>query len=585
MKRVFVYLKDYIKECVLAPLFKMTEAIFELFVPLIIANMIDRGIGGENQGLLIRDFGLLVALGVIGWGVAITAQYFSAKAATGFATKLRHHLMKHLLSLSYTEVDTIGTSTMITRMTSDVNQAQNGVNMFLRLFLRSPFVVFGAMIMAFTIDAKCAMTFVFAIVGLFLIVSLITVKNIQMLELVQGKLDRVLQRTRENLTGVRVIRAFCREEREVESFRKENAILATEQKKAGSVSALMNPLTYVLINVAIILLIQTGAIQVSLGNLSQGEVVALYNYMSQILVELVKLANLIVTLSKAMASINRISDVLAIENSMKNGSETKLDGQASTGREDAYIVFDRVSLTYAGNAEESLSDISFSVKKGETVGVIGSTGCGKTSLVHLLPRFYDVTSGSVMINGKNVKEYDTETLRETISIVMQKAVLFKGTIRDNLLWRKESATDEELTKAIAIAQAEDVVASKGGLQGKIEQNGRNLSGGQKQRLSIARALVGEPDILILDDSSSALDYATDANLRKALKESTKNMTTFLVSQRTSSIQHADKILVLDDGALVGVGTHQELLQHCDVYREIYDSQYQAASDDKKGGNA
>ena len=583
MKKVLVYLKDYRKECVLAPLFKMTEAIFELFVPLIIASIIDNGIGSANKGLLIRDFLLLVILGVVGWIVAITAQYFSAKAATGFATKLRHHLFRHLLSLSYTEVDTIGISTMITRMTSDINQAQNGVNMFLRLFLRSPFVVFGAMIMAFTIDVRCALTFVFAIVGLFVIVSFITVKNIQMLEVVQGKLDRVLQRTRENLVGVRVIRAFCREEREVEAFQNENGILAVEQKRAGSVSAFMNPLTYILINIAIILLIQTGAFQVSLGKLTQGEVVALYNYMSQILVELVKLANLIVTLSKAMASINRISDILVIDNSMENGiCKSDVEDENMT---EQYNVFDHVGLAYAGNSEESLSDISFTVKKGQTIGVIGGTGCGKTSLVHLLPRFYDVTSGNVMIAGKNVKEYDVDYLREKVSIVMQKAVLFKGTIRSNLLWRKETASDEELSKAIAIAQAADVVEAKGGLSGTIEQGGRNLSGGQKQRLSIARALVGEPDILILDDSSSALDYATDARLRKAIKESTKGMTTFIVSQRTASIQHADCILVLEDGLLVGKGTHQELLQSCEVYREIYESQYQVNSDSKKGGTA
>ncbi len=586
MKRLLVYLKDYKKECVLAPLFKMLEASFELFVPLVIASMIDNGIAGADKGILIRDFGILVLLGFIGLVVAVTAQFFSAKAAVGFATKVRHHLFEHLMGLSFTEIDTLGTSTMITRMTSDVNQAQTGVNMFLRLFLRSPFVVFGAMVMAFTIDFKCALYFVFAIVGLSIVVFTIMALNIPMMKNVQRKLDEVLRRTRENLTGVRVLRAFCREEDEVAEFKNSNEALTTVQKKSGSISGLMNPLTYVLINIAIVLLIYTGAMRVSLGDLSQGEVVALYNYMSQILVELVKLANLIVTLNKAMASANRISEVFAIESSMTDGTiamteRTENDGNGE--RDDAdknmrtsdapYIHYDHVCLTYSGSKEESLTDIDFTVKKGQTVGVIGGTGCGKTSLVHLLPRFYDASKGAVLLDGINVKDYKQEDLREKVSIVMQKAVLFKGSIRENLKWRKADATDEEIMEAVKAAQALDVVEKKGGLDGKIEQNGRNLSGGQRQRLSIARALVGNPEIIILDDSSSALDFATDAELRKSLKKLKGEPTVFIVSQRTSSIQHADLILVLEDGDLVGKGTHEELLKSCEVYQEIYMSQY------------
>ena len=575
MKRLLVYLKDYKKECVLAPLFKMLEASFELFVPLVIASMIDNGIAGQDKGILVRDFGILVLLGFIGLVVAVTAQFFSAKAAVGFATKVRHHLFEHLMGLSFTEIDTLGTSTMITRMTSDVNQAQTGVNMFLRLFLRSPFVVFGAMVMAFTIDFKCALYFVFAIVGLSVVVFTIMALNIPMMKNVQKKLDEVLRRTRENLTGVRVLRAFCREEDEVAEFKNSNEALTAVQKKSGSISGLMNPLTYVLINIAIVLLIYTGAVRVSLGDLSQGEVVALYNYMSQILVELVKLANLIVTLNKAMASANRISEVFAIESSMADGTkELKTVTQDLKGAEEQpYIHYDHVCLTYSGSKEESLTDIDFTVKKGQTVGVIGGTGCGKTSLVHLLPRFYDVTKGAVLLDGINVKDYKQEDLREKVSIVMQKAVLFKGSIRENLQWRKADATDEEIMEAVTAAQALDVVEKKGGLDGEIEQNGRNLSGGQRQRLSIARALVGNPEIIILDDSSSALDFATDAALRKSLKELKGEPTVFIVSQRTSSIQHADLILVLEDGDLVGKGTHEELLKSCEVYQEIYMSQY------------
>lgn len=580
MKRLLVYLKDYKKECILAPLFKMLEASFELFVPLVIASIIDTGIAGNEKGLLVRDFGLLIALGLIGLVAAVTAQYFSAKAAVGFATKLRHHLFKHLMGLSFTEIDKVGTSTMITRMTSDVNQAQTGVNMFLRLFLRSPFVVFGAMVMAFTIDVKCALYFVFAIVGLSIIVFAIMALNIPMMKDVQKKLDTILLHTRENLAGVRVIRAFCREDDEVENFLKSNEALTAKQKQSGSLSGLMNPLTYVLINVAIVLLIHSGALKVSMGSLTQGEVIALYNYMSQILVELVKLANLIVTLNKALASANRISEVFAMESSMEDGTELfgaeaadMTTAKKESQETEDYIRFSHVGLTYAGSSEEALSDIDFSVKKGQTVGVIGGTGCGKTSLVHLITRFYDATSGEVLINGKNIKDYKQETLLSKIGIVLQKSVLFKGSIRENLKWRKADATEEELMAAVNAAQAADVVEKKGGLDAMIEQNGRNLSGGQRQRLAIARALVGNPQILILDDSSSALDFATDAALRKSIKELPGQPTVFIVSQRTSSIQHADLILVLEDGALVGKGTHETLLDTCEVYKEIYESQY------------
>jgi len=568
MKSVLRYLKDYKKECVCAPLFKMLEASFELFVPLVIAGIIDSGIGNEDKGIIYRDFGILVLLGLIGLVVAVIAQYFSAKAAVGFATKLRHHLFEHLMSLSFTEIDSLGTSTMITRMTSDVNQAQTGVNMFLRLFLRSPFVVFGAMIMAFTIDFKSALLFVFAIVGLSVVVFTIMAFNIPMMKNVQKRLDDVLRRTRENLTGVRVLRAFCREEEEIEGFRNSNAVLTAGQKRSGSISGLMNPLTYIVINMAIILLINSGALQVSLGNLTQGEVVALYNYMSQILVELVKLANLIVTLNKAVASANRLGEVFAIEPSMAAG-----DINCPKTDADFTVEYKNVSLQYKGAKEESLSNISFEVKKGQTVGIIGGTGCGKTSVVHLLTRFYDATRGEVLLDGVDVKDYTKETLLKKISIVMQKAVLFKGSIRDNLKWGKETATDAEIMEAVIAAQALDVVEKKGGLDAEIEQSGRNLSGGQRQRLSIARALVGKPEVLILDDSSSALDYATDAALRTALKSLSYHPTVFMVSQRTSSIQHADLIVVLEDGQMVEKGTHESLLESCEVYREIHESQY------------
>lgn len=569
LKKLLVYLKDYKKECVLAPLFKMLEASFELFVPLVVAAIIDQGIGLSDQGYITKMVVVLVLLALIGLICSVTAQYFSAKAAVGFGTKLRHSLFEHLLGLSFTEVDTIGTSTMITRMTSDVNQAQNGVNMVLRLFLRSPFVVFGAMIMAFTIDVKSAMLFVGAIILLSFVVFGIMLLNIPMLKSVQQKLDGVLGSTRENLAGVRVIRAFCKEEEEVEAFAIKNEALTKIQQKAGRISALMNPFTYVIINVAIVLLIWTGAIQVDHGVLSQGEVVALYNYMSQILVELIKLASLIITINKSVACGNRISEVFDIQSSMEEGLE-RIFGQATKA---PVVEFKNVSLTYEGAGEASLTGIDFSVQKGQTIGIIGGTGSGKTSLIHMIPRFYDATSGEVLINGKNVKAYASDILRDKIGIVMQKAVLFKGDIESNIKWGKKDATHEELEVAIEIAQGSDVVASKGGLKGQIDQAGKNLSGGQRQRMSIARALVKKPEILILDDSTSALDFATDAKLRKAIKELEGSPTVFIVSQRASSIQYADQIIVLDDGKMVGKGTHTELLVNCEVYNEIYYSQF------------
>lgn len=569
MKQLLVYLKGYKKECILAPLFKMLEASFELFVPLVIAAIIDKGIGLGNKSYIIQMCALLIGLGVIGLICSVTAQYFSAKAAVGFGTGVRHALFKHLLGLSFTEIDTLGTSTMITRMTSDVNQAQNGVNMVLRLFLRSPFVVFGATIMAFTIDTKSAIIFVIAIILLSFVVFGIMFLNIPMLKAVQQRLDGVLSMTRENLTGVRVIRAFCKEEEEIETFNKRNEALTKQQKKAGRLSALMNPLTYVIINIAIIRLIWVGALQVDAGHLSSGQVVALYNYMSQILVELIKLAALTIIVNKAVASGNRIAGVFHIEPSMVEKETTSFEEEIK----EESITFKQVSLTYANAGEESLTAIDFTAKKGDTIGIIGGTGSGKSSVIHLIPRFYDATSGEVLINGVNVKDYPLETLREKVGIVMQKAVLFKGSIEENLRWGKKDATEEELQAAIKAAQAEDVVNAKGGMKAEIEQGGRNLSGGQRQRLTIARALVKKPEILILDDSTSALDFATDAKLRKAIKELDYRPTVVIVSQRASSVQYANQIIVLDDGQLVGKGTHEELLETCEVYNEIYYSQF------------
>lgn len=568
VKKLLIYLNGYKKECILAPLFKMLEASFELFVPLVVASIIDRGIANGDTGYIVKMCLILVLLAVIGLASSVTAQYFSAKAAIGFGTGLRHDLFKHLLGLSFTEIDTLGTSTMITRMTSDVNQAQNGVNMVLRLFLRSPFVVLGATVMAFTIDAKAAFVFVVAIVLLSIVVFGIMLINIPMLKSVQQRLDQVLSSTRENLSGVRVIRAFGKEEEELRTFNERNETLTKVQKKAGTISALMNPLTYVIINVAIVRLIWVGAIQVDSGILTQGQVVALYNYMSQILVELIKLASLIITINKSLACGQRIADVFDIKPSMVDGKMQVSD------KEDAPIVsFKNVSLTYEGAGEESLTGIDFNVRKGETVGIIGGTGSGKTSLVHMIPRFYDATKGEVLIDGINVKDYAQKALLDKVGIVMQKAILFKGDMLSNIRWGKKDASLEEVNEAINLAQGSELVMQKGGLEGKIEQAGRNLSGGQRQRMSIARALVKKPEILILDDSTSALDFATDAALRKAIRELDYKPTVFIVSQRASSIQYADQIIVLDDGKMVGKGTHESLLENCEVYREIYYSQF------------
>ena len=574
MKKLLIYLRDYKKECVLAPLFKMLEASFELIVPLVMAVIIDSGIAKSDKGLVVRMCGVLILLGIIGLITSITAQYFAAKAAVGFATNLRHALFKHLQSLSFTEIDTLGTSTMITRMTSDVNQAQTGVNMVLRLFLRSPFVVFGAMIMAFTIDVKSALIFVVAIILLSIVVFGIMLINIPMLKDVQKKLDTVLNITRENLSGVRVIRAFCKEEEEIERFTRKNEELTAKQQKSGSFSALMNPLTYVIINLAILYLIWTGALQVHAGVLTKGQVVSLYNYMSQILVELIKLANLIITVNKSIACANRIQDVFEIKTSMQYKESLNENMKADNSNA---VEFKHVALTYSGAGDESLTDIDFTVRKGETVGIIGGTGSGKSSLVNMIPRFYDATKGEVLIDGINVKDYPREVLMKKVGIVLQKAVLFKGTIESNIRWGKKDATNEDIAKAVEIAQAADVVNAKGGTDAVIAQGGKNLSGGQRQRMTIARALVKKPDILILDDSASALDMATDARLRKAIKELDYNPTVFIVSQRTATIQNADKIIVLDDGKIVGMGTHDELIKNCEIYSEIYYSQY------RKGG--
>lgn len=564
------YLKDYKKEAVLAPLFKMLEASFELFVPLVVASMIDIGIEGQDRNYVIKMGGVLVLLGIIGLISAITAQYFSAKAAVGFATKLRYALFSHIQSLSYTEFDTIGTNTLITRMTSDVNQIQNGVNLTLRLLLRSPFIVFGAMIMAFTVDVKAALVFVVAIPLLSVVVFGIMIWSMPLYKKVQASLDKILGRTRENLSGVRVIRAFCQEEEEVAVFREDNQRLLDVQVFVGKISAAMNPVTYFIVNGALIALIYIGAIRVDTAVITQGAVVALVNYMSQILVELVKLANLIIQLTKAIACGKRVSAVMDIENSQEWKAQVENKNVQS---EDA-VVFDHVCLTYAGAAEESLTDIDFCVPRGKTVGIIGGTGSGKSSVVQLITRFYDATKGMVRVFGQDVKDMDKETLRSQIGVVPQKAVLFKGSIRENLLWGNEHATDEEIWQALEAAQAADFVREKSGrLDYMVSQGGKNLSGGQRQRLTIARALVRKPSILILDDSASALDYATDAKLRMAIKGLEGNMTVFIVSQRAASIMHADEIIVLDDGEMVGKGSHQELLETNAVYQEIYYSQF------------
>ena len=578
MKKILRYLKDYRKESILAPLFKMLEASFELLIPLVVAAIIDKGIPNRDNGYIIKMCAIMIILGIIGLTCSLTAQYFSARAAVGFATKLRHALFSHIQSLSFTEMDTIGTSTLITRMTSDVNQVQSCVNMVLRLFLRSPFIVLGAMVMAFTIDWKAALVFVVTIPLLCIVVFGVMLITMPLYKKVQAGLDKVLGITRENLTGARVIRAFNKEESEIRYFTNHNQLLTTMQVHVGKIAALTNPFTYIIINGAIVALIYIGAVRVNSGILLQGQVVALVNYMSQILVELIKMADLIVNITKSVACGDRIQSIFETASSIENHTEKNRIETAENldkKKENSYLVeFDHVCLTYQGAGAESLTDINLKVKKGQTIGVIGGTGSGKTSLVHLIPRFYDVTKGQVKINGVDVREYPIEELRRKIGIVMQKAVLFKGTIRENLLWGNEKATEADLWEALETAQAKEIVEGKeDGLNSNVAQGGKNLSGGQRQRFTIARALVRKPEILILDDSASALDYATDAKLRKALRERKEKMTVFVVSQRTSSIQYADQIIVLDDGIAVGIGTHKELLQTCPVYQEIYYSQF------------
>ncbi len=569
MKKLFVYMKGYGRAIVLSPLFKLIEATLELLVPLVIANVIDKGIGNADKGYILRMCLLLAALGIVGYLFSITAQYFAAKTAVGFVTRVKHALFAHLGKLSYEELDTLGTSTMITRITSDMNQIQTGVNLSLRLLLRSPFVVFGAMVMAFTIDTKAALTFAVAIPALFVVVFSVMLASIPLYKKVQKALDGVLRSVRENLTGIRVIRAFCREKTEEADFREKNDALTARQKFVGRISALMNPVTFVIINLATVWLIHKGALRVQAGILTQGAVIALYNYMSQILIELIKAADLFITITKAVACGNRVEAVLEIPAGMKEYPEISADV-----KNDDAVRFENVMLTYRGAGAPSLEKISLSVKKGETVGVIGGTGSGKTSLVNLIPRFYDVSEGCVTVGGVDVRAYDTDVLRKKIGTVPQKALLFRGTVRENLLYGNPDATDAELWAALETAQAKKVVEDKdGGLDFVIEAGGRNLSGGQRQRLTIARALVRKPEILILDDSASALDFATDAALRRALKALDGEMTVFIVSQRTSSIAHADQIIVLDDGEIAAIGTHESLLETCEIYREIYDSQF------------
>lgn len=611
MRKLLIYLKDYKKESILGPLFKLLEASFELIVPLVVASMIDVGIPAQDKGYIVKMALILVALGIIGLTSSVTAQFFAAKAAVGFATKVRHALFEHIQKLTFGQMDSQGTATLITRMTSDVNQVQNGVNLVLRLFLRSPFIVFGAMIMAFTVDVKAALIFVVVIPLLLVVVFAILLISIPMFGRVQANLDQVMRTTRENLTGSRVIRAFAKEPEEIEEFRRENRVLRNVQVVAGRVSALMNPVTYIIINGGLMALIYVGALQIEGGILSQGQVVALINYMSQILVELIKLANLIITVTKAIACGNRIEAVMEIpagfpEESGETGRSPMQDGRKLTepkkdsgksdislsreelAREDYpyKVVFDQVGMAYNEGGDEAISDVNLKVKKGETIGVIGGTGSGKSTLVNLIPRFYDVTRGRVLVDGIDVRDMEPEKLRSKIGMVLQKAVLFRGTIRENLFWGNEGATDEEIWKALETAQAKEFVEQKeDGLDTMIEQEGRNLSGGQRQRLSIARALVRKPEILILDDSSSALDYATDLKLRQAIKALPGDMTVFIVSQRASSLMHADQIIVLDDGDVVGLGTHEELLKSCETYREIYDTQVEKKTEQQDGREA
>lgn len=567
MKKLLKYMKGYGKECVLGPLFKLLEATFELFIPLVVAAIVDTGISNGDKGYILKMCLVMIALGIIGLVCAVTAQYFAAGAAVGFATRLRHAVMDHILGLSYSQIDTLGTSTMVTRMTSDINQVQNGVNLTLRLLLRSPFVVFGAMIMAFTIDVQAALTFVVLIPVLCLVVFGIILITMPMYKRVQAGLDRVTSATRQNLTGVRVLRAFCKEETEVDAFQQETEDLTHKQLRAGRISALMNPLTFVIVNMAVVVLVHTGALKVEAGILTQGLVIALYNYMSQILVELVKMANLVISMTKAAACASRVAGILDMECDQADGTimPDTLRGQ---------VEFQNVSAKYAGAAEPSLERISFTARPGETIGIIGGTGSGKTTLVNLIPRLYDTAEGTVLVDGRNVREYNMTALRQKIGIVPQKAVLFQGTIRDNLLWGNENASDKDLWAALETAQAREVVKDKEGeLDAQVSQGGTNFSGGQRQRLTIARALVRKPAILILDDSASALDYATDANLRMAIRSMPNAPTTFIVSQRAASVRYADRILVLDDGELAGVGTHDTLLESCRVYQEIYYSQF------------
>ena len=579
MRSLLKYLKDYKKESILAPVFKMLEASFELFVPLVMAAIIDTGIANHDKGYIFRMGGVLVALGLIGLACSVTAQFFSAKAAVGFATKLRHALFSHIQGLSYAELDTLGTNTLITRMTSDVNQLQSGVNLTLRLLLRSPFIVFGAMIMAFTVDVKAALIFVVAIPLLSIVVFGIMIVSLPLYKKVQAALDKVLGRTRENLEGARVIRAFCKEGQEIESFSEENDALLNIQVFVGKISAAMNPLTYIIVNIALVVLLWTGAIRVDGGIITQGAVVALVNYMSQILVELIKMANLIIQITKALACAKRIESILAVENSQQIEDLT----QQAKAETDDVIRFEHVGLTYQGGGEESLTDIDFAVKKGQTIGIIGGTGSGKTSVVNLIPRLYDATRGTVYVDGQDVKTYAPKQLRSKVGIVPQKAVLFAGTIRENLMWGNENVTEEQLERALKISQAKEFVDTKEGrLDFKIAQGGKNLSGGQRQRMTIARAVVRDPEILILDDSASALDFATDAKLRHAIREMGNDMVVIIVSQRSSSIQYADQIIVLDDGKVVGIGTHDSLLAENEVYQEIYYSQFpkEAAGNEK-----
>lgn len=573
MKSLLVYLKNYKKESFFAPLFKMLEAIFELIVPLVVSSVIDNGILRNDYRKVLYDVGIMVVLAVVGMSVSVTAQYFAAKAAAGFGRELRSDLFKKIQSLSFSELDSAGTSTLVTIMTNDTAQVQNGVNMVLRLFLRSPFIVFGALVMAFTIDVQCALIFLVTIPILTVVIVAIMRYTMPRYRSIQFHLDELTLKTRENLSGARVIRAFTREAEETESFFEKNKALSHLQKAVGRISALMNPLTYVIINVAIIVLIYEGGVRVDAGDLSQGQVVALYNYMSQILVELIKLANLIVTVTRSFACASRIENVFKLQNSLQHSDNT-------VKANDYAVCFDHVSLKYNGSSEESLKDIDFRANKGDIIGIIGGTGSGKTSLVSLIPHFYDATEGTVYVNGVDVKAQEDHLLRNKIGFVLQKAALFKGTVRDNLLWGNKNATDDEMRAALKDAQVLDTINEKGGLDAEIKQNGANFSGGQKQRLSVARALVRKPEILILDDSSSALDFATEAAMRKAILNLSYKPTVFIVSQRASSVMFADKIIVLDDGECVGCGTHADLLNNCEVYREIYESQFQKEAAEK-----